>query len=360
MTPSSVSVPLLSPQRFLPPAEPKEFPATSDRVLSFHILDSLAPAPERQVQPIIRGESHTGDILSKVYQILWTGTAAGGNIFCNVASHILPSHCRTAWMVKQQEEKPSFSLMARVGGRPGWAFVWLLTLTSAPVKTIYCTYRGQESASNARKQQYGWYSRGLGPRGAQFGRSESGGSFPSFGTVCQMRVHDCIAVTPRDESLSLLGGGNRRHVKYVSWYLRRATLSGFTYRNSQWDGDSPPVSSRFHAAQKIPQARKGCSRLSLKNTKGVGDKKENLLFTRGKDSSFNTWVLYKTSTEDVFLFFMLYFLYFSGWLIRGWAEQQLMIILSFLSYFWDSGHIIDFNTLYFKLNGSRKKQEFSH
>lgn len=33
-------------------------------------------------------------------------------------------------------------------------------------------------------------------------------------------------------------GGISRHVKYVSWYLCRATLNGFTYRNSQWDGDS--------------------------------------------------------------------------------------------------------------------------
>lgn len=207
MTPSSVSVPLLSPQRFLPPAEPKEFPATSDRVLSFHILDSLAPAPERQVQPIIRGESHTGDILSKVYQILWTGTAAGGNIFCNVASHILPSHCRTALNGEAAGRETDLQLDGPCWRRPGRAFVWLLTLTSAPVKTIYCTYRGQESASNARKQQYGWYSQGLGPRGAQFGRSESGGSFPSFGTICQTRVHESIAVTPRDESLALLWGG---------------------------------------------------------------------------------------------------------------------------------------------------------
>lgn len=41
MTPSSVSVPLLSLQHFLPPAEPKEIQAKTDPVSSFHILDLL-------------------------------------------------------------------------------------------------------------------------------------------------------------------------------------------------------------------------------------------------------------------------------------------------------------------------------
>lgn len=68
MTPSSVSVPLLSLQHFLPPAEPKEIQAPTDPDLSIHILDSLTLL--LKVQPIIRSESHTGYILSKVYQIL--------------------------------------------------------------------------------------------------------------------------------------------------------------------------------------------------------------------------------------------------------------------------------------------------
>lgn len=42
MSPSSVSVPLLSLQHFLPPEEAEEIQATADLVSSFHMLDSLA------------------------------------------------------------------------------------------------------------------------------------------------------------------------------------------------------------------------------------------------------------------------------------------------------------------------------
>lgn len=66
--------------------------------------------PERRLRPIIRGESHTADILSKVYQVLWTGRAAGGNILCNIALHILSSQSRTVWMVlsSRRTNCPSF------------------------------------------------------------------------------------------------------------------------------------------------------------------------------------------------------------------------------------------------------------
>ena len=64
---------------------------------------------------------------------------------------------------------------------------------------------------------------------------------------------------------------------------------------------------------KDPTGTKRLPSSFFENTKGVGDKKENLLFTEGKDSSFNTSVLKKTSTEDVFRFITLYFVSVVDW-----------------------------------------------
>lgn len=67
-------------------------------------------------------------------------------------------------------------------------------------------------------------------------QKESNGLFPSLALMPNegTRVH---CGNPQRREL-IPPGGNSRNVKYVSWYLREATLSGFTYRNSQWDGDS--------------------------------------------------------------------------------------------------------------------------
>lgn len=102
-------------------------------------------APERQVQPIIRSESHTGDILSNVYQILWTGMAAGETycatlplIFCQV----IPGWCE--WCEAAGRETvlqfEDLCWQAAMLLKCLWAelwisansggFVWLLTLLS--------------------------------------------------------------------------------------------------------------------------------------------------------------------------------------------------------------------------------------
>lgn len=210
MTPSSVSVPLLSLRHFLPPAEPKEIQTPTDPDLSIHILDSLTLL--LKVQPIIRSESHTGYILSKVYQILWTGRAAGETwcatlplIFCQV----IPGPCEWCEAAGRDAvlhfEDPCWeaSMLLKCLWAKLWisassrGFVWLLTLTSDLQKTIYCTYRGH--TSNTKTQQYGWYSWGPGPRSAQIWQSRVVDYFQAW-HWCQTRVHECIVVTPGDES----------------------------------------------------------------------------------------------------------------------------------------------------------------
>lgn len=102
-------------------------------------------------------------------------------------------------------------------------------------ETIYCSYRGHKNSCN-RKTTVWLVFIGPLPGSAQFCQSFSVDYFQAW-QWCQTRVHECMVVTPGDKA-NPSPGGNIQDVKYVSWYLRRATLSGFTYRNSQWDGDS--------------------------------------------------------------------------------------------------------------------------
>lgn len=123
-------------------------------VFSFRILDSLALGPERQLRPIIRGESHTADIHSKVQQILgnwkscWeTYCATLPLIFCQVSPG-LRERCRAAGTDLQ------FDHRCRRGHK----------------KTIYCSNRGQKSTGNTKNSSMaGIYSPQ--PRSAQFWQS---------------------------------------------------------------------------------------------------------------------------------------------------------------------------------------------
>lgn len=93
-----------------------------------------------------------------------------------------------------------------------------------PKKTIYCTYRDQKVSTTQKQQQYGWYLWGPSQEALSVG-SRNVGLFPSSALMPNEGtwVH---RGNPRRREL-IPPGGIRRDVKYVSWYLCRATLNGF-------------------------------------------------------------------------------------------------------------------------------------
>lgn len=103
-------------------------------------------------------------------------------------------------------------------------FVWFLTLTSDLQKTIYCAYRGQKSISNTKNNSMdGIY--GATAKRRSVLAEQRGGLFPSLVLMPNEGtwVHHG---NPRRREL-IPPGGISRDVKYVSWYLCRATLNGF-------------------------------------------------------------------------------------------------------------------------------------
>lgn len=70
--------------------------------------------------------------------------------------------------------------------------------------------------------------------------------------------------------------GKSRDVKYVSWYLYRATMKGFTYRNRQWDGDSQQCPPDFTLRKDLTGTKSWTTEaaiLALWNMKGMWDKR---------------------------------------------------------------------------------------
>lgn len=129
-------------------------------------------------------------------------------------------------------------------------------------KTTDCNCRGQK-----RKTTVWMAFEGPQLRSAQFWRRREADYFQAW-HWCQMRVHECIVVTPPRREL-ISPGGISQDVKYVSWYLCRATLNGFTYRNSQWDGDSLQCLPNFMPHKRSHRHKKqndwGCHLLPLKH-----------------------------------------------------------------------------------------------
>lgn len=110
---------------------------------------------------------------------------------------------------------------------------------------------------------------------------------------CQTRIHESIMVNPWRQML-IPPGGISQDVKYVSWYLCRATLNGFTYRNSQWDGDSLQRPPDFTLRKDVTDTKRQTTEaaiFSLWNMKAVWDKRKMFCLLERKILSFNTSVL---------------------------------------------------------------------
>lgn len=111
--------------------------------------------------PIIRSESHAADILSNVYQILWTGGASWGGVWEGRGGGHIVQRCLSysAKSFQEREEKLSFSSRSpplagvHATGEKLWIFGSFRDLW--PEDRAHSNYRSQKKHG---QRHWGWYS----------------------------------------------------------------------------------------------------------------------------------------------------------------------------------------------------------
>lgn len=169
---------------------------------------------------------------------------------------------------------PSFWAPMWEGVQVLGGFVWCLTLTS-DIKRQFTAPAGVRKAVAAQKHNsmVGIYEAPA--KESPVLADLRGGLFPSLATMLNEGTW-LQSGNPRRREL-IPPGGNSQDVKYVSWYLCRATTNGFTYRNSQWDADSLQCPPDFTLHKDLTDT-KSCHLPPLKCA-GYLREKDHLWFT---------------------------------------------------------------------------------